>query len=129
MRDRSAVVIIQDQKVLLIKRVKKEEVYYVFPGGGIEEGETPEEAAIKEAFEELGVTVKIVKIISTIKFHGNQFYFLAHITAGVVGTGSGAEYVSKQKGTYTPIYVSISDLQSIDVIPKEIARYVLANHR
>jgi 8-oxo-dGTP pyrophosphatase MutT (NUDIX family) len=59
MRDRGSVVIIEDGKVALIERMKNGNHYYVFPGGGVEKGETPEQTAIREAFEELGVTVKI----------------------------------------------------------------------
>lgn len=36
MRDRASVVIIENQKVALIKRINAGAVYYVFPGGGIE---------------------------------------------------------------------------------------------
>lgn len=41
MRDRSSVVLIENNKVGLIKRIRDGSVYYVFPGGGIEDGETP----------------------------------------------------------------------------------------
>lgn len=125
MRNRSAVVIVQNKKVLLIKRVKEGKVYYVFPGGGIEAGETPEEAAKREAFEELGVEVKILKCISKIKFNGTQFYFLARITSGVVGTGRGEEHTHNKSGTYTPIHINISDLLTVDVIPEELVIYLL----
>lgn len=43
-RNRGAAIIVQEGKIALIKRIREEETYYVFPGGGIEEGETPEEA-------------------------------------------------------------------------------------
>ena len=39
-------VIIKNNKILLIHRLKKGEEYFVLPGGGIEDGETPE-ATIK----------------------------------------------------------------------------------
>lgn len=45
MRNRASVVIIENGKVLLIQRVRNGSTYYVFPGGGIENGETPEEGA------------------------------------------------------------------------------------
>jgi 8-oxo-dGTP diphosphatase len=58
-RNRASVVLIQDKKVGLIKRIREKCIYYVFPGGGIEEGETPETAAKREALEELGVKVNV----------------------------------------------------------------------
>ena len=64
MRNRGSVVLVENQKIGLIKRVRGKLVYYVFPGGGIEDGETPQEAAKREAQEELGVTVNINECIA-----------------------------------------------------------------
>jgi len=42
--------------------------YVIFPGGGIDEGETPEESIIRETLEETGaVVVKPLKLISKLK--------------------------------------------------------------
>jgi 8-oxo-dGTP pyrophosphatase MutT (NUDIX family) len=123
MRDRGSVIIIEDNKVGLIKRVREEAVYYVFPGGGIEEGETSIEAAKREAFEELGVEVKIKECIAKVEFNGIQYFFLSEIIKGTFGTGQGEEYTDKERdrGTYLPVLVDIKSLSSIDVIPKEVA--------
>jgi len=43
-RNRSVAIIVQEGKIALIKRIREGKTNYVFPGGGIEEGETPEEA-------------------------------------------------------------------------------------
>lgn len=40
------------QKLLLVKR--RDVPVWVFPGGGIEKGETPERAVVREVFEESG---------------------------------------------------------------------------
>ena len=40
-----------------------EENFHTFPGGGVHSGETFEEAATREAFEEAGATVKIIEFL------------------------------------------------------------------
>ncbi len=56
---RARVGIVTDGRVALIKRMRAGRTYYLFPGGGVEEGETPEQAAIREAREELGADVEL----------------------------------------------------------------------
>lgn len=48
-------IVIKDGKVAMIHSAQYD--YYKFPGGGIEEGETPSEAMIREVKEESGLTV------------------------------------------------------------------------
>lgn len=48
---------------------------WCFPGGGIKSGETPEEAAVREAYEELGVRSKMVSgPYDSTSHHGVAFY-------------------------------------------------------
>lgn len=49
-------IIINDNKVLIIEQINGE---YGFPKGHIEVGESEEECAIRETFEEVGVDVKV----------------------------------------------------------------------
>lgn len=123
MRDRGSVVIIENGKAALIKRIRADSVYYVFPGGGIEKGETPKEAAKREAYEELGVEVKILECIAKINFNGTQYFILSEIINGTFGTGQGEEYsgIKRDRGTYLPIWVDIKRLPSLNVKPKEVA--------
>ncbi|GAA0289100.1 8-oxo-dGTP pyrophosphatase MutT (NUDIX family) [Gracilibacillus halotolerans] len=122
MRDRGSVIIIENGKVALIRRIRDGSVYYVFPGG-IEKGETPKEGAKREAFEELGVEVRINECIATVEFNGTQYFFLSDIINGTFGSGHGEEYADKKRnrGTYWPMWVDIKRLSSIDVKPREIA--------
>ncbi|KRG12597.1 DNA mismatch repair protein MutT [Virgibacillus soli] len=123
MRNRGSVVLIEDKKVGLIRRIREGSIYYVFPGGGIENGETPERTAEREAFEELGVKVKIKECIAKVRFNGTQYFFRAEIMNGVFGTGKGEEYTdeNRERGTYLPVWIDIETLSSIDVRPKEVA--------
>ena len=49
--------IIKDGKILFIHRIKNGEEYYVLPGGAIEAGETPEQAAVREVKEETNLDI------------------------------------------------------------------------
>ncbi|TQR16404.1 NUDIX hydrolase [Psychrobacillus soli] len=128
MRNRGATVIIENGRIALIKRTKPHTTYYVFPGGGIEDGETPEQAAIRETHEELGVHVRIQRTLKILQYNGTQHFFLADIIGGKFGTGTGEEYshTSVQRGIYEPIWVNIDDLPSLDVRPKVIVELLLA---
>ena len=58
-----ALVITQDNRVLLVQR--KDVPVWVLPGGGIEESESPEVAAVRETFEESGVRAEIIDHVAT----------------------------------------------------------------
>lgn len=54
----AAAVIVQDGRVLLIQRAVAEgSLLWQFPAGEVEPGETPEDAAVRETLEEVGLTV------------------------------------------------------------------------
>ena len=115
-------------RVALIERKRAGQCYYLFPGGGVEEFESPEDAAVREALEELGVTVSIERMIATSNTdRRREYYFLAVIEGGVFGTGTGNELDSSQesqKGSYTPIWMDIARLTSHDVRPHSLAMFI-----
>jgi 8-oxo-dGTP diphosphatase len=65
MKDAVAVVIKKNDRFLLIKRAKKGEAedYWCPITGAVEDGETQEEAVIREAKEEMGIVVRPIKKI------------------------------------------------------------------
>lgn len=58
---RPAAIIIENNKLLLVKSLYGSETFYLLPGGGIELGETIEEALVRETLEETGKKIKLVK--------------------------------------------------------------------
>ena len=133
MRIRAGVVLIQDNKVALIERHRAGLHYFVFPGGGVDEGETPEQAAVREAMEELGIEVAINQKVAEIRLgqKSRQVYFLAKQIGGEFGTGRGEEYMDSdpqdpEEGIYTPIWMPIDELPlHTDVHPAEVAKLVV----
>ncbi|WP_409291888.1 NUDIX domain-containing protein [Peribacillus sp. SCS-37] len=127
MRKRSAAVILHNSRAVLIRRKRENEVYYVFPGGGIEAGESAEEAAIRECMEEIGVSINIKDFFMSLEFKGTQHYYLAEINNGEIISGEGKEYTDpeRDRGTYQPLWVSIGDFPRLDIRPWSVAEKVI----
>lgn len=85
-------VIIKDGKILLIKR--RSTVFagtWVLPGGGVEYGETVEQAAVREAKEETGLDIEIVKLLNVYsdpkrdpRFHSVSTAFICKVNGGTL---------------------------------------------
>ncbi len=60
-RDRSQAMVIRGNRFLLVEHELFGRDFFNLPGGGIEDGETPEEAAIRELAEECNVQGTIVR--------------------------------------------------------------------
>ncbi|MFB6776530.1 NUDIX hydrolase [Streptomyces sp. NPDC056352] len=60
----STAIIVDGGLVLMIRRREREgRLRWAFPGGGIEAGETPEQAAVRETSEEVTLEVKAVRVL------------------------------------------------------------------
>lgn len=66
MRNRGVAVVTRNGAILLEKTYYEGRYFYALPGGGIEEGETPQETALRELKEECGLDGKIVKPLNVV---------------------------------------------------------------
>ncbi|WP_420032277.1 NUDIX hydrolase [Streptomyces sp. cg28] len=77
----SAAIIVQDGKVLMVRRAVKEgALSWQFPAGAIEDGETAEQAAVRETTEETALNVKALRQIGHLPKHpksGREMFYTA----------------------------------------------------
>jgi len=137
MRVRAGIVLIKDNKVALIERHRAGLDYFVFPGGGVDGGETPEQAALRETLEELGIEVVIKQRVAEIQLgqKSRQIYFLVEHVSGEFGTGTGEEFTDSDpndpdEGIYVPIWMPIDELpRRANIYPSELSRLVVKSVR
>ena len=132
MRNRAGIILIKDDRLALIERYRGDLHYFIFPGGGIDEGESEEKAAIREAEEELGIVVEIIqKAAELTRPSGRQFYFLVRHVNGEFGTGTGEEYgeYNPKYGTYLPLWMPMNEVLQKNVLPRELAEFVVMSHQ
>jgi 8-oxo-dGTP pyrophosphatase MutT (NUDIX family) len=132
MRKFARVVILKGKKILMIHRIRDSKEYYVLPGGGVEKGETPEGAAIREAKEEANLNIKLGCLLWKIKIKDNSelqegYIFLARDYNGKIMLGNGPEQQAKSKdNVYLLERIDISELRRLTVYPSGLKRRLMS---
>jgi len=125
-RIRAVAITVNDGKVLLIHRISHGKEYYVFPGGGVEKGESIEQAVMREIQEETSLNVKIEKLLYHHIYediNNEQFFYLCRYISGEPKLGDGNEAQDMAKSdvnSYNPIWYEIKDLSQLLLYPLEI---------
>lgn len=74
-----AAIIIKNSQILVTQRGYGQFKHmWEFPGGKIEDGETKENAIIREIKEELNAQIKIVSFLNTIEYDYETFHLIMH---------------------------------------------------
>lgn len=128
-RIRATAVVVKDGKVLLIHR-KNEKEFYVFPGGGVEERETVDQAVLRELIEETSIIVKINKILEHKIYDDgteNYAYLCDYVSGEPCLSDNSPEKIEMESGIeyYRPMWIEINDLENLTIFPEEAKRQLI----
>ena len=121
---RVAGIIIENNKLLVVRMCKSSGCYYVLPGGGVESNETIIEALIRELNEEISITpIKYhLKYIREVKDNkgdrGIELYFVVTKYVGDIKVGYDPE--NKEVQIVDVEFADISGLQSLKFHPAQL---------
>ncbi|MFF0227608.1 NUDIX hydrolase [Streptomyces sp. NPDC004629] len=87
----TAAIVVQDGAVLMVRRrVSEGQLSWQFPAGEIEPGESPEQAAVRETLEEVGMNVTVLKLLGE-RVHPTTGRSMSYVACAVE---SGTPYVA-----------------------------------
>lgn len=124
-RKSARAIIIEDGKVLLFLRKRYSKIsgnwieYYSIPGGGLDKGETPEHAVIRELREEMNVEIEVTKLVA----HGTSRHFENYIFHCTIKNGKAELGLESEEAK------SMNELNQYIVAWVEISRLTEKNLR
>ena len=117
-------IVIEDNALVTMYREKEDRVYYTFPGGGINEGESREECVKRECMEEFGITVEPIRQVYTYENDKTiQHFFICNWIDGELGSGEGEEFApDRNRGIYVPTLMPLKEIGNLPLMPPEVAK-------
>ena len=110
-----AAIIRKDDKIFATQRGYGEwKDYWEFPGGKMEPGETPEEALVREIWEELETRIVVERLATTVEYDYPAFHLTMHCF-----------WCSVERGHLTLLeheaarWLSQDELDSVDWLPAD----------
>jgi 8-oxo-dGTP pyrophosphatase MutT (NUDIX family) len=116
-----AVVVLDDERVVLLREVRSGSVRYVAPGAPVGPGETPGRAAARAAMEQLGIEVEVSDLIFADTEMGAEHFFFQATPVGSTPSAWGVPSFSSDDGLSIAV-VTRSALLGYPVRPIGIAR-------
>ena len=123
-----AILITKENKLLLMKRTKPDEVYYVTIGGGIDEGETAEQALIRELKEESGSIIgppTFAFYYEDLERQNSADFFICHEIRRCQPTGTEWTKWNTPNNQYELVEISCEELKKLPLKPDKIKEKII----
>ena len=116
---------VQDGCLLVIRRFKHGCWTAVIPGGKVEPGETPEDAAVRELAEETSLTACVDRLFwdNTVD---QQLFFLMGPATGTLALGGPEALEQSETNQHVPTWVPLGDLDEVGLVPAALIDKVRA---
>ena len=122
---RAVAVVLRDDRVLVIKRHRDGQDYAVLPGGGVEPGESPSQAAVRELHEETTLTAEIDVPLWTGDHSGRPAsYFLMKDVSGEPELSGSEADAHCPTNSFELTWATSDDLVSLGLRPEGIREQV-----
>jgi ADP-ribose pyrophosphatase YjhB (NUDIX family) len=126
MRTAVRAIIIKDNNLLVMHRNKFGNEYYALVGGGVDAGETPDVALVRELREEAGIVFANPRLVineNAGNMFGMQYIYLCDYVSGEPTLDPDSEefkITALGQNLYTPMWLAISDLPKVNLLPSEL---------
>jgi 8-oxo-dGTP pyrophosphatase MutT (NUDIX family) len=133
MRHAARAVIVKDNALLVMHRNKFGHEYYALPGGGIDAGETPEQALTREIHEEATITFSNPRLVISEDagtIFGLQHIYVCQYVSGEPALSPDSEeakITALGQNLYKPLWLPLSELPQVELLPKELKQVLLEN--
>lgn len=123
--DRVGAALVRGGKVLLVRRLWGGREYYAFPGGGIEDGETPRQAIEREIMEELQLAIAApAPFLEIVNLGRRETFFLVRDFAGE--PVKSAELLDeRERGSHDLVWLTYDECANASALYPERGRRAL----
>lgn len=119
----------RDGQLLVIHRHKRGESYDAIPGGKLETGETPEEAAVREVAEETGLVIRVGAPVLVLDNEGRrESYFDAVEAKGEPVLGGPEAERHSPENSYVLGWVVLGSLAQLPIRPKAVKDWLVSRN-